>query len=254
MKFIIDATNYCYALFAGSNGRADVGQSLLSLAEQFRKHHHAQAIAVFDGEGPTWRHELYPAYKAGRSAKPQGLHEALAKARDLCDREDLLGPEVEGFEADDVIATLTQQAVGRGESVVICSRDKDLRQCLQAGKVSLLSRATRVERKWRFEYLTAATLIRETGLSPAQWPDFRALSGDPSDAWPGAPGIGEGIATRLVIGAGSLANVMGNLWALKLSDRQRDALFHFDWKLGLELMTLRRNVPLYEGSSHARAS
>lgn len=247
MRFIVDGTNYCHTLWAGTNGRCDVPRSLLSLVQCFRERYSSPRVdVVFDPGGPTWRHALYADYKGGRDAKPAELVRVLEAARDLCDREDLLGPSVPGFEADDVIATLATQALARRERVVIYSRDKDLRQLLLPGLVSLMTRAIRVQGAWDFTFLTAARLYDEAGLEPAQWADFRALAGDTSDNWPGAAKIGEKIATAIVQEAGSLEAAMGNLWALKLSERQRDALLAFDWRLGLQLMTLQRQVALYE--------
>lgn len=244
MNLLIDATNYCHTLWAGTSGRTNLAQSLLSLASHFQERHQARVTAVFDGLGLTWRHELYPEYKAGRTEKPKELLDALEEARRACDREEIIGPEIPGYEADDIIATLATGLIAKGKKVVVCSRDRDLWQLLEAGKLSIIRQANRVQGQWDCRFITADMFVKETRLIPAQWPDYRALAGDASDNWPGAPGIGTKTAETILATAGSLERAVANPWNIKITERIRDSLLAFDWRLGLRLMTLKRDVEM----------
>ncbi len=152
-------------------------------------------LAFFlDGPGPTFRNEVYEPYKAQREAAPEDLTQQLEPIRRAMR---LLGFPVmtsHGCEADDLIATFTELAhtATPPRPVVIVGADKDLKQLLHKGAV-LWDPGGKQEKLTTLEDFT-----KETGLTPAQWPDFQALVGDASDNIPGVPGVGKKIAEKLL--------------------------------------------------------
>lgn len=245
----IDGHNYIATYFNGTGGQASAPAALRSLVRDYRRRYHALVAIAFDAPGPTWRHAIYPAYKGQRGAKDPGLVDQLAEALEWATMEGFLYPPVNGYEADDLLAMFAIERTIAGDRVVICSRDHDLRQLLADGEVSILKKASHAGGEWRYEYYTSAMLWMESGLTPQQWPDYRALIGDKSDNWPGAEGIGPKTARAILDSVGSLEAAMANLWQLPITDRQRDALRAFDWKLGLRLMRLQRgmNIDVHGG-------
>lgn len=146
---------------------------------------------IMDGKGPTFRHRLFPEYKAQRSATPEPLALQLAPLRGLLA---VLGVPVlvsEGCEADDCIASLALR-FRDSRPVVILGADKDLRQCLHE-HVVLWDPAAKDEK-----ITTLQSFEGETGMAPSSWPDFQALVGDSSDNIPGVPKIGEKTALGLI--------------------------------------------------------
>ncbi len=153
------------------------------------------AVVAFDRAAPTFRHLEFDAYKAHRAPAPEGLFEQFGRVHELIDALSLQTCEVDGYEADDVLATLTAQAVGHGLDVVIVTGDTDALQ-LVGDHVSVW-----MPRKGMSDtVLYDSNGVRERyGLDPAQLIDFKALKGDPSDNIPGVPGIGEKTAARLLV-------------------------------------------------------
>lgn len=238
VSFLVDATNYVHTYFAGTGGQYNAVTALRNLVACYHRQHAQHVALCFDAPGKTFRHQLYPPYKATRGAKDPALVQQLVDAVEYAECEGIAYPRHAGYEADDLIAMATMERLTAGDQVVICSRDKDLRQLLVPGHVTILRRASQHRGEWSFEYFTAKDLERETGLHPAQWADYRTLVGDPSDNWPGCPGIGETTAQAILHRAKTLDNALANIWSLPINSKQRDALLRFDWKLGRKLMTL----------------
>lgn len=193
--------------------------------------------------GTSFRKSISAEYKATRPEAGD------SSARDLAFRhmEELWaetgGVRAEGFEADDVIATLAAEAVAEGQRVVIVSADKDLWQCLEDGKVTC-------QTKWRqggYAYLTAAGFRERWGVEPAQWPDFLALVGDKSDNIIGANGVGRQTAAKWLQRHGNLPEIIRalNVSQLGANGAQLAAMEEFSkrWEANLRLATLRRDVP-----------
>ena len=147
-------------------------------------------VLVMDGPGPNFRHELYPPYKAQRSATPEALIAQIDPARELIQAMGIKLLVSSGCEADDCIASLAARYQA-DSSVVIIGADKDLLQCLTP-KVMLWDPASKEEK-----ITTLETFRQSTGLNPEQWPDFQAIIGDSSDNIPGIPGIGPKTADTL---------------------------------------------------------
>ncbi|HEX9187162.1 MAG TPA: 5'-3' exonuclease H3TH domain-containing protein, partial [Vicinamibacteria bacterium] len=196
---------------------------------------------LFDPPGKTFRHEQYAAYKAHRPPMENDLAVQLPYIRRVCEAFRLPIVEVPGFEADDVIATLADQAVAAGFRVVIVTADKDMLQLVSEDVVvlnpgregtgaTLLDRRA-VEEKW--------------GVPPERVVDVLALVGDSVDNVPGVPGIGDKGARDLVREYGAVEDVVANADKLKRAAYREGLKAHVeDALLSKKLVTLRRDVPV----------
>jgi DNA polymerase-1 len=195
----------------------------------------------FDLEGRTFRHEEFKAYKAHRPRMESDLAVQIPYVRRVCDVFRIPILELSGFEADDVIATLTAQATAAGHTVVVVSGDKDLLQLvgpqvlvLNPGREGLgatLYDRAKVEEKW--------------GVPPERIVDVLALVGDAVDNVPGVPGIGDKGARDLVREYGSVENVLDNAEKVKRASYREGLLAHReDALLSKRLVTLRTDAPV----------
>ncbi|MBV8198373.1 MAG: DNA polymerase I, partial [Candidatus Eremiobacteraeota bacterium] len=157
-------------------------------------------IAAFDKGMPAERVAQFAEYKAQRRTMPDELRSQFAIVRRVLETHRIPVVEVEGQEADDVIATLARQAEEAGEATIVVTGDLDLLQVVNEHTTVLTTRRGITE-LGRYDPVA----VRERfGLEPAQLPDYRGLKGDPSDNLPGIPGVGEKTASRLLQAAGSL--------------------------------------------------
>jgi DNA polymerase I len=158
-------------------------------------------VAVaFDRGEPTFRHEQYVEYKANRRETPDDFRSQLSLIFEVLDALGIRRLSAPGYEADDLIATLATQAAAQDMDVLIVSGDRDVLQ-LVSDRVTVLMTRRGITEMTRF---TPATVTEKYGLSPAQYPDFAAVRGDPSDNLPGIPGVGEKTATKWIAEFGSL--------------------------------------------------
>nr|WP_243417975.1 DNA polymerase I [Actinomycetospora cinnamomea] len=158
-------------------------------------------VAVaFDVSRKTFRAETYAAYKANRTSTPDEFRGQIDLIKDILAALAIPVLEVEGFEADDLIATLTTQAVAEGMTVSICTGDRDAFQ-LVSDDVTVLYPRKGVSDLVRY---TPEQVMERYTLTPAQYPDFAALRGDPSDNLPSIPGVGEKTAQKWIREFGSL--------------------------------------------------
>lgn len=158
-------------------------------------------IAAFDKGLPAHRVALYQQYKAQRDSMPDDLRSQFALVRRVLQTNRIPIVEIEGEEADDVIATLARQAEDAGRPTVVVTGDTDLLQLVDAKTTVLMTRRGITDLG---RYDLDAVRERYDGLQPVQLPDYRGLKGDPSDNLPGIPGVGEKTAIKLVKAAGSL--------------------------------------------------
>ena len=169
-------------------------------------------IAVaFDVSRKTFRSEAYADYKAGRAETPQDFRGQVTLIREVLDALRIPSLAVENYEADDVIATLTTQADAQDVEVLICTGDRDALQLVNA-HVTVLYPKRGVSDLTRF---TPAAVQEKYELSPAQYPDFAALRGDPSDNLPGIPGVGEKTAAKWIREYGSFAELVAKVDTVK---------------------------------------
>ncbi|MEO3842975.1 MULTISPECIES: DNA polymerase I [unclassified Streptomyces] len=158
---------------------------------------------AFDVSRKTWRSAEFADYKANRSSTPDDFKGQVELIGELLDAMNVPRFAVEGFEADDVIATLATQAEAAGFEVLIVTGDRDSFQ-LVSDQVTVLYPTKGVSELTRF---TPEKVEERYGLTPAQYPDFAALRGDPSDNLPGIPGVGEKTAAKWIKQFGSFAEL-----------------------------------------------
>jgi len=163
-------------------------------------------IAAFDKGMPAERVAMYKEYKAQRTAMPDELRSQFAIVRRILQAYGIPVVEIEGQEADDVIATLARQAEEAGEQTVVVTGDLDLLQVVDE-RTTVLTTRRGITELGRYD----PSAVRERfSLEPSQLPDYRGLKGDPSDNLPGIPGVGEKTAIKLLQAAGSLDALVEN--------------------------------------------
>ncbi|HTA40492.1 MAG TPA: DNA polymerase, partial [Candidatus Acidoferrales bacterium] len=163
-------------------------------------------IAAFDKGMPAERLAMYKEYKAQRDTMPDELRGQFALVRQILATFGIPIVEMEGQEADDVIATLARQVEDAGEHTIVITGDLDLLQLVDDFTTVLTTRRGITE-LGRYD---AAAVRERFGLEPSQLPDYRGLKGDPSDNLPGIPGVGEKTAIKLLQAAGSLDALVAN--------------------------------------------
>jgi DNA polymerase-1 len=196
---------------------------------------------AFDTDKPTYRHELFDEYKAGRPEMPDDLANQLDWIRGVTEGLGIRLLAVEGFEADDIIGTLVARARQAGVDVVIATGDKDMLQLVDSGtRVLMLSGWGRDTAK-----LDEKAVVAKYGITPDLLPDYFALMGDAVDNIKGVPGIGPKTAGILVKQFGRLEEIYENLEGVeanrvrKALSENRDAAFS-----SRELVTIHKEVPL----------
>ncbi|AOW92781.1 DNA polymerase I [Rhodococcus sp. WMMA185] len=196
--------------------------------------------AAFDVSRQTFRAEKFPEYKANRSKAPDEFKGQVEITKDVLGALGIPVMAEEGFEADDIIATLTTQAEALGYRVLVVTGDRDSLQLVTDG-VTVLYPKKGVSELARF---TPAAVEEKYGLTPAQYPDFAALRGDPSDNLPGIPGVGEKTATKWIKEYGDLVGLVDNVDKVrgKVGDALRENLPNV--LLNRELTEMVRDVPL----------
>jgi DNA polymerase-1 len=196
--------------------------------------------AAFDVSRQTFRSERYPEYKANRSSTPDEFRGQIDVAKEVLAALGITVLAEPGFEADDLIATLTTQGEKEGYQVLVVTGDRDALQ-LVSDDVTVLYPRKGVSELTRF---TPAAVVEKYGLTPEQYPDFAALRGDPSDNLPGIPGVGEKTASKWITEYGSLQALVDNVDAVrgKVGDALRANLARV--VLNRELTDLVRDVPL----------
>ncbi len=196
--------------------------------------------AAFDVSRQTFRKEKYPEYKEGRSATPDEFRGQIDITKEVLNALGITVLAEQGFEADDIIATLATQAQDSGYRVLVVTGDRDSLQ-LVSDDVTVLYPVKGVSELTRF---TPEAVQAKYGLTPTQYPDFAALRGDPSDNLPGIPGVGEKTATKWIVEHGSLQGLVDNVDKVKgkVGDALRANLSSV--VLNRELTELVKNVPL----------
>jgi len=167
---------------------------------------HATDYLVFalDSKGPTFRNEVYPAYKANREAPPEDLTKQLPVAIRWVEKMGFANLSKDGFEADDIITTVTKFAREQNMKVKVVSHDKDLYQLIDDGMVVMYDSIKRKE-------IDEAACIEKFGVSPKDFVDFQAIVGDASDNVPGVKGIGVKGAAKLINEFHTLENIYANI-------------------------------------------
>ncbi len=192
---------------------------------------------VFDSPGPTHRHEAYEEYKAHRPGMPDDLKPQVPVIKEIIHAFNIQTIEKPGFEADDIMARIAREAESEGINVYIVTGDKDMCQAVSP-KIRLYDTMK--------EKVTEEQDVREKfGVGPSQFPEVIALMGDASDNIPGAPGIGEKTAVKLLKEFGNLESIIDNREQIK-NARARNAVSDNleNIRLSLELATFHPDVPI----------
>ncbi|MFJ4512555.1 DNA polymerase I [Streptomyces sp. NPDC088816] len=210
------------------------------LANTLRDEEPTHFAVAFDVSRKTWRSAEFTEYKANRSKTPDEFKGQVELIGELLDAMNASRFAVDGFEADDVIATLATQAEAEGFEVLIVTGDRDSFQ-LVSEHTTVLYPTKGVSELTRF---TPEKVFEKYGLTPAQYPDFAALRGDPSDNLPGIPGVGEKTAAKWINQFGSFAQLVERVEEVKGKAGQnlRDHLESV--KLNRRLTELERSVEL----------
>ncbi len=206
------------------------------------KDHTPDGIAVaWDRPEPTFRHLTVKDYKAGRSETPDILRQQFGLVRQVVEALRIPMVEAAGFEADDVLATLATEARDRGDDVIVVTGDRDAYQLVEDPHVRVL-----YNRRGVSDYVLydEAGIKDRTGVTPASYPVYAALRGDPSDNLPGVPGVGEKTAAKLVNDYGDLDGIFANLDRLTPRIRQNLETGEEQVRSNARATPLVRDVPL----------
>jgi DNA polymerase-1 len=235
--FALPSENFTTAQGQHTNAVYGFATMLLSLLATEKPTHVAVA---FDVSRKTFRSEIFPEYKANRAKTPDEFRSQMSYLHDLVTAFGITTFEVEGFEADDIIATIAKQAERENAEVFICTGDRDSFQLVNE-KTTVLYPKRGVSDLAR---MTPQAIQEKYGMSPEQYPDFAALRGDPSDNLPSVPGVGEKTAAKWIVEYGSLHELIANLDKLggKVGQSLRDSIS--DVIRNRELTQLVANVPL----------
>lgn len=178
-----------------------------------------QAVVVcFDKGAPQFRLDRYPQYKAGRATTPDAFRQQLPLIREVLDVLRIPIVELDGFEADDLLATLAKRCQDDGYEVILVTGDRDILQLVRDG-VSVIMTRRGITDVIRYD---KATVLERYGIAPHQWLDFVALKGETSDNLPGIPGVGDKTAAQLVNKYGDIEEIIAH--AEELTPKLREAI------------------------------
>jgi DNA polymerase-1 len=176
---------------------------LISLIKEEKPTHIAVA---FDVSRKTFRTDIFPEYKANRSKTPDEFRSQMSYLHELVSAFGIQQFEIEGYEADDIIATITKRAEKEKCEILICTGDRDSFQLVNEQTTILYPKRGVSE----MSRMTPQAVITKYGMSAEQYPDFAALRGDPSDNLPSVPGVGEKTAAKWIVDFGSLKELLAN--------------------------------------------
>ncbi len=198
-------------------------------------------VVVFDRKEPTFRHEAAPEYKAQREKQPDILYQQLDIVRELLGALGVATLDYRGFEGDDLIATIVDRCEQDGTDIVIVTGDRDSYQLVHDPHVRVLYNKRGVS---DYVLYDEKGIFERTGVTPAQYVDYAALRGDPSDNLDGLPGVGEKTAAKLLNQYGSLQAIIAAAGE-QTPKLKASIIEHADRVVrNAELMKLRRDVPI----------
>jgi len=234
--YALPVENFSTSAGQPTNAIYGFASMLINLIRDEKPTHIATA---FDVSRKTFRSEKFPEYKANRAATPEEFRSQVSYINELLDAFAIPHFELEGFEADDVIATFVKHFSDEAE-IYICSGDRDSFQ-LVSDQVTVLYPKKGVTELAR---MTPSAVLEKYGLTPKQYPDFAAVRGDPSDNLPSIPGVGEKTATKWIQEFGSLSELIAKVDTVpgKAGEALRTALPSVI--TNRELTQLRSDLPL----------
>jgi DNA polymerase-1 len=242
--YLIDGSSYIYRAYYAirhlsspkgfpTNALYGFTQMLLKVLKDRKPDHIA---VVFDVGRETFRTELYPEYKANRSAMPEDLVPQIGPIKEMVRAFNIPALELRGYEADDVIATIAGDCRTRGVDIVVVTGDKDLMQIVDEG-VTLLD-------TMKDKSTGVAEVQERFGVGPERVTDILGLAGDTSDNIPGVPGVGEKTAMKLIQDFGSLEDLLARSSEVKGKTGERLREFAEQALLSRKLATVNCEVPL----------
>lgn len=201
----------------------------------------ARYVAVcFDEHGPTFRHTSYPDYKAGRSATPEELRQQFRTIRQLLTDMGVRWYALMGWEADDLLGTLSLRAEGANVRPLLLTGDRDALQLVD-GTTELMFTRKGISETILF---TPARVHEEYGFSPEQVTDWKGLAGDSSDNIPGIPGVGDKTAVKLLHQYGTLENVLAHAGEVKGKLGEKLQTWQEQARMCKELARIHRDAPV----------
>ena len=214
----------------------------LNMLQKIKRDYESGYIAVaFDRKAPTFRHLEFEDYKAGRKKMPPELAMQLPLLKDVLEAMKIRILEMDGFEADDIIGTVSREAEENGLIPLIITGDKDELQLASDTTKVIITRKGISE----FDIYDYDAMVETYGFPPTQFIDYKGLMGDPSDNIPGLPGVGEKTARKLVIEYGTIENLLEHVEQIEnkrlrqiIEDNQQQA------RMSKRLATIVRAVPI----------
>ncbi|NQV55794.1 MAG: DNA polymerase I [Rhodospirillales bacterium] len=244
--FLIDGSGFLFRAYFGVKAdmtRSDgtsvnavygFSQMLLKMVQDTDADHIA---VIFDRARKTFRNDIYPEYKAHRPPPPDDLIPQFELVREATRAMNLPSVDMDGFEADDLIATYARQAVEKGADVTIVSTDKDLMQMV-GPKIKLFD-------AMKNRTIGPDEVVEKFGVGPERVIDVQALAGDSSDNVPGVAGIGIKTAALLIEEYGDLDGVLAHAGDIKQPKRRQSLIEQADLaRISRQLVTLRQDVPV----------
>ncbi|MBC2694204.1 MAG: DNA polymerase I [Desulfobacteraceae bacterium] len=243
--YLIDGSAYIYRAYHAirglSNSKGFPTNAVLGFTKMLLKliedRNPEYAGMFFDVKGPTFRHEMFDAYKANRPPMPEDLSIQIPYIKDITKGFNIPVVEMSGYEADDLIGTLARKAEDAGFSVIMVTGDKDFMQ--------LVTKNSIVWDPMKEKTIDSDFIKNTYGLEPAQMVDVMGLSGDSADNIPGVPGIGPKTAVSLIKTFGSIELLYEQVDAIK-KKKQHENLVRYKEQalLSRELVRINDNVPL----------
>jgi len=243
--FVIDGSSYLYRAYhampplSTSSGQPTgavkgVTNMLMNLKKDSEG---SPIIVVFDAKGKTFRSDIYSEYKANRPPMPDDLRDQLVPVKSICRAIGFPLIEIEGVEADDVIATISKMAKKAKYKCVISSLDKDLMQLVEDPHVTMMD-------TMKHKIFNEESVFEKFGVKPNQIRDLLALVGDTSDNIPGVPKVGQKTAAKWLNQYGDLNSIKENAESIKgvVGENLRNALDDLD--RNLELVSLKNDVEI----------
>ena len=250
--FLLDGSSLAYRAFFAlpesittrdgfpTNALYGLSQMLLKIVDEYRP---ASVVVAWDAREKTFRHEEFEDYKAQRPHMPEALSQQWSRFPELVEAFGIVNLVRPGFEADDILGTLAEEAKRQGVGSIVVTGDRDAMQVVD-DDIWVMSTGRGIT---DVKIYTPAAVLERFGVTPAQIPDYIGLKGDTSDNIPGVPGVGEKTAGQLLQQFGSIDALYGRLDEVK-SEKRRELLraHEEDARLSLRLATMVLDVPLEE--------
>ena len=242
--YLIDGSSYIYRAYFAirhlSNSKGFATNAVFGfinmLLKVVREHAPDHLAVIFDAKGPTFRKEIYPEYKANRSAMPEDLVPQIPYIKEVVRAFNMPAIEKAGYEADDIIATLAKRFAAEGLEITVVTGDKDLMQ--------IVSERIRLLDTMKDKISGLEEVAERFGGAPDKVIEVQALAGDSSDNIPGVPGIGEKTAVKLIREFGTVENLLERCDEVKGKMGEKLREFAEQARLSKRLVTLVDDLPL----------